>query len=271
MQHIKYRPLISKYKIFIIDEIHMLSVYSFNALLKILEEPPSFVIFILATTNKKKIPKTILSRCLQFQLRKLHNKEIINQITYILNIENIKYEYHALQNIAYFSNGSMRDSLSILEQCLGVCGKNITYIQTNKILGLAGYNIVIYLLHSVINKDTIKVLNIIRKISKYTDLKKVLNEIIIVLYQINILLRIKNVNQLNNFIYDSGFIFYHKKLYQLSKCISVKDIQLYYEIISLGIKNFYLSPTSQIGFEMIIMRMLSYDCVGFKKKWLEKI
>ena len=210
----------------------MLSVYSFNALLKILEEPPNYVVFILATTNKDKIPKTILSRCLQFKLRKLHIKEVINQLTYILKIEKIDFEYHALQNIAYFSNGSMRDALSILEQCIGVCENKVTYIETNKILGLAGYNIIIYLLISVIKKDTVKVLKIIRKINKYTDLKKVLNEIIIILYQLNIIININNIDDLNNFIYDSGFLFYYKKLYQLSKLVTINDIELYYEIVS---------------------------------------
>ena len=210
-----------------------------------------------------------MSRCLQFKLRKLQVKEIINQLIYILKVEKIKFEYHALQNIAYFSNGSMRDALSILEQCIGICNKNITYRETNKILGLAGYNIVIYLLVSIIKKDTIKVLKIIRKISKYTDLKKVLYEIIVILYQINIIINMKDINKISKLIYDSSFIFYYKKLYSLSKLMNQRDIQLYYEIVLFGLKNLNMVPTIQIGFEMIILRMISYTQTNFNSDLLE--
>lgn len=263
IKHIKYRPLISKYKIFIIDEVHMLSIYSFNALLKILEEPPEHVIFVLATTNKKKIPKTILSRCLQFKLRKLHSREIINQLIYVLKSEKLNFDYQALRNISFFSNGSMRDALSILEQCIGTCDNIITYKETNKVLGLAGHELVIHLLTSISNKNVHAIYNILNKLSKSTDLKKVLNETIVVLHQIRSIKNSSNAKIAKNTLLNDNFVFQHNKLLQLSKIISLKDINIYYEIISNGLHNIDNTPTLQVGFEMIIFKMISYNSIKF--------
>ena len=136
LENVQYMPTQGRYKIYLIDEVHMLSTHSFNALLKTLEEPPEHVKFILATTDPQKIPSTILSRCLHFSLSRISSEIIEEQLEKILNSEKINYEKSAIKNISKIADGSMRDGLSIMEQCISHGDNKITYENICKILCL---------------------------------------------------------------------------------------------------------------------------------------
>ena len=134
LENVQYMPTQGKYKVYLIDEVHMLSTHSFNALLKTLEEPPEYVKFILATTDPQKIPSTILSRCLNFNLTRINNKVIESKLADILNSEKIKYEEEAISSIANSADGSMRDALSITEQCISYDDNILSYENVCKTL-----------------------------------------------------------------------------------------------------------------------------------------
>jgi len=135
IEQVQYAAAVSRYRVYIIDEVHMLSTGAFNALLKTLEEPPAHVIFILATTEIHKVPATILSRCQRFDFKTITGVDIANRLEYILSQENIRADKDALSYVAHLGDGSMRDSLSILDQCLAFCGNDLTYTQVADIVG----------------------------------------------------------------------------------------------------------------------------------------
>jgi len=161
---VKYPPISSKYKVFIIDEVHMLTKEAFNALLKTLEEPPKNVIFILATTDSHKIPDTILSRTLRFDFKRITNKDLIKHMIKILEKENIKYEENALNAIAFKADGSVRDSLSILDRIISYSNSFISYDFVKESLGIIEDKIYLDLLDSIISGDQLSILSKIKYI-----------------------------------------------------------------------------------------------------------
>ena len=152
-EKIKYSPISCKYKVYIIDEVHMLSDSAFNALLKTLEEPPKHAIFILATTESQKIPATIASRCLKFDFKLLEQSQLVGHLKNIFNKENIKYEEEALELIANLGEGSVRDMLSIAEMCVAFSNNNVTYDETIKALGVTNRELLFKLAGAIIKKD----------------------------------------------------------------------------------------------------------------------
>lgn len=160
----QYSPLRGRYKIYIIDEVHMLSTSAFNALLKILEEPPSHIVFIFATTEPHKIPATIHSRCQHFQFRRISYREIMERLRYILQEEGIKAGEAALSVVVRASDGSMRDALSLLDQVIACSGDNINEEDVTWILGLAGHLTDPFIRH-ILNKDAAGALNILKDVS----------------------------------------------------------------------------------------------------------
>ncbi|MDR0676549.1 MAG: DNA polymerase III subunit gamma/tau [Elusimicrobiota bacterium] len=165
-ENVKFAPLYSKYKIYIIDEVHMLTEPAFNALLKTLEEPPLHIIFIFATTEIYKIPDTILSRCQKFNFRLISLENITNRLKFILDKENIKYEYGALDSIARASLGSMRDSLSILDQIIAYSPEIITKKETDFVLGVINSETIFETVNNILDNDTADVLKKISDILK---------------------------------------------------------------------------------------------------------
>ncbi len=163
-ENVKYPPSKGKYKIYIIDEVHMLSSSAFNALLKTLEEPPNYVIFILATTEPHKVPGTILSRCQRLDFKPVKIKEIKDQLSFICKETSIDYQEEALHLIALNSGGSVRDALSILEQCISFSQDTLTYDNVVNILGMVNYEYIFNLVGKVGEKDTSSALTIINQI-----------------------------------------------------------------------------------------------------------
>ncbi len=178
-ESVKYTPAKAKYKVYIIDEVHMLSQGAFNALLKTLEEPPSYVIFILATTEPHKIPATILSRCQRFDFKRVSYKDISNRMKYICENENIKAEDNALDLIARNAQGALRDALSILDQCISFSNDNIQYNDVIELLGTVNIDEIFDLSNAIINQNTKKSFEILDDFVIWgKDIRSLINELI---------------------------------------------------------------------------------------------
>ena len=183
IEHTKYKPSIARYKIFIIDEVHMLTKEAFNALLKTLEEPPSFVKFILATTDPLKLPATILSRTQHFRFRNIPQTVVAKHLAHILNLENVQYEENALEIIARSGAGSVRDSLTLLDQAI-VYSKNFINIETvTKMLGIIEPSMLEELLNHVLEKDQTKILEFINAASEF-EAEMVIDELMLYLKEV---------------------------------------------------------------------------------------
>lgn len=162
---VKFAPAEGKYKVYIIDEVHMLTAEAFNALLKTLEEPPSHVIFIFATTAPHKIPNTILSRCQWFNFRRISLEDIINKLKMIIKDEKLEIDEQTLNIIARSSTGSMRDAESILDQIIAYCGKEITLQNVREVLGIIEEDVFFNFVDTIINSDTVKGIEIVNRIA----------------------------------------------------------------------------------------------------------
>lgn len=166
IEKVKYAPIKSKYKVYVIDEVHMMTVGAFNALLKTLEEPPSHIVFILATTEPHKILHTITSRCQNFYFEKVEKKEMCKRLTDVLNKELVEYEDKVLDVISEISDGGMRDALSTLDQCISYCGQNLKYDDIREIFGILSDRDVYDLFCSIIQCDYT---NALKKVNEYYD------------------------------------------------------------------------------------------------------
>jgi DNA polymerase-3 subunit gamma/tau len=180
IEHTKYKPSVARFKVFIIDEVHMLTIQAFNALLKTLEEPPEFVKFILATTDPLKLPATILSRTQHFRFKSIKNDNIIKHIEFILNKENIDFENSALEIIARSGNGSLRDTLTILDQAIVYSKQNITIDSITSMLGIIDPKFIEQLLNTIFDKNIDKIKSLINELQTYGT-EAIIDEIIIFL------------------------------------------------------------------------------------------
>lgn len=247
LENVQYAPTVGKFKIYLIDEVHMLSQHSFNALLKTLEEPPSHVKFILATTDPEKLPVTVLSRCLQFTLRNVPQEIIFLQLEKILISENIEFEEQALKIIAMAANGSMRDALSLLDQAIVGCNKIINSVDVKSILGYTQQNYASQIIQALITKEPHKLFAISQKINEDGGLfTYVVDQILSILHKISI-------HQIIKEIFTADL-----EAYELSKLITAEDLQLLYQIALKGRDDMLLAPTPLIGFEMLLLRMYTF-------------
>ena len=247
LENAQYTPTKNLYKIYLIDEVHMLSKSSFNALLKTLEEPPKHIKFLLATTDPKKLPITILSRCLQFNLNKLSHDEIFNHLKFIMDAENLKFEDEALSKIADFGNGSMRDALSLLDQSISYGNGSVKEDDLKAMLGLVSHNEIVQLATLVINRNAQEVLLFIKELAyKGENLTNTLNDLTSLFHKIATTQMIDDVKQVS------------PEINELAKIISAQDLQLYYQIAINGQKDMRHSPSDQIGLEMTLLRMIAF-------------
>ena len=247
LENAQYTPTKNLYKIYLIDEVHMLSKSSFNALLKTLEEPPAHIKFLLATTDPKKLPITILSRCLQFNLNKLSHEEILNHLKFIMDEEKLKFDESALSKIAEFGNGSMRDALSLLDQSISYGNGSVKEEDLKEMLGLVNHNEIVKLAKLINNRDAEKILSFVRDLAhKGENLANALRDLTSIFHQISIAQIIQDKNQISSEIAD------------LANSFSAQDLQLYYQIAINGQKDMNLSPSEQIGLEMTLLRMIAF-------------
>ncbi len=249
---VQYAPAIGRFKVYLIDEVHMLSRHSFNALLKTLEEPPAHVKFLLATTDPKKLPLTILSRCLQFHLNILENKQIYNQIKKILQIENIVFDAHSLQLLSNAANGSMRDALMLTDQAISLGNGNVSAIVVSQILGVCNDNQPLIILESLVNANADNAMAQIEKCAiQGIDWENLLIEILTLLHRLLMF-------QLLPEIQDQEQSFINQRLKSLAKILPPEEAQLYYQIFLLGRKELTYAPNRRIGVEMTILRVLAF-------------
>jgi DNA polymerase III subunit gamma/tau len=251
LDNAQYAPTQGQFKIYIIDEVHMLSKSAFNAMLKTLEEPPEHVKFILATTDPQKVPVTVLSRCLQFNLKQMPSASISEYMEKILKEEAINYEINAIYLIAKAANGSMRDALSILDQGIAYCGGTIEEATIKKMLGAIDQSYLFNLIQAVIDQDGQKVI----EIAKYMDERNLSFEA-----ALNDLANLIQIISVTQAIPESLEVSYldRDQVITLSKKISAEQLQLLYQITILGRRDLYLAPDEYAGFTMTLLRMLSF-------------
>ena len=247
LENAQYTPTKNLYKIYLIDEVHMLSKSSFNALLKTLEEPPGHIKFLLATTDPKKLPITILSRCLQFNLNKLSHDEIFNHLKFIMNSEGLEFEDDALSKIAEFGNGSMRDALSLLDQSISFGNGSVKDKDIKAMLGLVNHNDIFKLASLVIQRKADEVLLFVRELAhKGENLSNALKDLTSLFHEISVAQMISDDKQIS------------AEIRSLATLISAQDLQLFYQIAINGQKDINYSPSEQIGLEMTLLRMIAF-------------
>lgn len=258
LENIQYMPSIGRFKIYLIDEIHMLSKHSFNALLKKLEEPPAHVKFILITTEYKKIPETILSRCLQFYFKPLSITQITTQLIHICKIENISIaETVNLASLAYAAKGSMRDALNLLEQAMILGNKKINSDIINRMFGIINIEYPLHLIKNLIDGNVYKILN---QINNYAILginwDYLITEMLILLKKIAVNQFTSNSMQNSNSTEKNKIVNMH--IYKLSHNITPQNVQLCYQILLSGRRELPHAPNQKIGVEMIMLRVLTF-------------
>ena len=251
LENVQYAPTRGRYKVYLIDEVHMFSKSSFNALLKTLEEPPPHVKFLLATTDPQKLPVTILSRCLQFNLKRLQVSLIIGHLQHVLTQENVEHNVTALQLIAEAADGSMRDALSLLDQALAFGGGTVQEQEVRDMLGSVSRDKVINLLKAVLTRDASQTMAVVADLAELSpDFENVLAEVLSVLHHMSLA---KTVPEALD-----EFVSARETLLKLSEEISAEDLHLFYQIALIGRRDLPLSPDARNGFEMILLRMLAF-------------
>jgi len=251
LDNVQYAPARGQFKVYLIDEVHMFSKNSFNALLKTLEEPPPHVKFLLATTDPQKLPVTILSRCLQFNLRALAPGLIADHLAMILTQEGIAYERAAVSHIARAANGSVRDALSLLDQAISFGGGELGASHVADMLGSIDQRHVLDLLQALAVRDGPAVLNTVAQLDAMApDYEQVLADLV------TLLQRVALVQVAPEAVDD--FVAEPEDLRRLAALLSPEDVQLFYQIGLIGRRDLPLSPECRGGMEMILLRMLAF-------------
>jgi DNA polymerase-3 subunit gamma/tau len=251
LENVQYAPTQGRYKVYLIDEVHMLSGHSFNALLKTLEEPPPHVKFLLATTDPQRLPVTILSRCLQFNLKSLSPAQIAGQLETILEEEQVPAEEGAVRDLAHAADGSMRDALSLLDQAIAFGGGQLAAAEVRAMLGTIDRDAVYRLLQSLAAADATGLLVEIARVDEFTpDYTALLAELLSVLQRIAIAQMLPDA--IDDRHGDCAAVL------ELAGRFPVEDVQLYYQIGLIGRRDLPLSPEPRGGFEMLLLRMLAF-------------
>lgn len=254
LDNILYAPTNGRFKIYLIDEVHMLSNHSFNALLKTLEEPPPHVKFLLATTDPQKLPVTVLSRCLQFNLKPMPPALISQHLEYVLGQENIVFETAALQEIAYAADGSMRDALSLTDQAIAYGHSEVKTQEVREMLGTVARDQVINIVKALSTNNATAVMSAVEQLAQMSpDYDNALSEILALLHQIALLIQVPDA--LDQTVLD------FQQIKELSQTIIAEDVQLFYQIGLIGRRDLALAPDMRSGFEMVLLRMLAFKPV----------
>lgn len=273
LSQVAYAPLVGRFKIYLIDEVHMLSTHSFNALLKTLEEPPQHVKFLLATTDPQKLPVTILSRVLRFNLKALSPDVVVKQLGKILTEEKIAFQPEALSLIAKAAKGSMRDALTVLEQALAYSNyKNLEAASLSQLLGIVDPKDALELLTSLIKLDGNAALAKLKALAEVSlDFNDLLDELLLSLQQLALMQSLPGYEKLlDSDDFNAWRIGELKKLLNLT---SAENLQLYYQILLLGKRDLAFSASPLSGVEMLFLRCLAFsaDTLNAKASANEKL
>ena len=246
LESVQYKPASARYKIYLIDEVHMLSKSSFNALLKTLEEPPPHVMFLMATTEVEKVPKTVLSRCLQLNLKIIPENQIRDHIQSLLDLESIKYDEESLVLIASSAQGSIRDGLTLLDQAIAHGNGALESDQVKSLLGTIDQSYIIELVNHIAASDGDGAYLALNKITELNvEYEQVLKIIISVFHKISLHQQLQNSE-------DASII-------QLAESIDPQVTQLHYEIALNALSKFHVHPHPKQALELCILRMLAFQ------------
>lgn len=252
LDNVQYAPTRGRYKVYLIDEVHMLSKHSFNALLKTLEEPPEHVKFLLATTDPQKLPVTILSRCLQFNLNALSQPEILQQLEYVLGEEKLRFETQALQIIAKAADGSMRDALSLTDQAIAQTNGDIQHQAVQAMLGLIDNHYSQHLLVALLAQDGPALMAQIEQVATQNP-----NYIAL----LDDLIGLTHLTQLTQLVPDAAKLddYNREFISEVALSCDSQQIQVYYQLLLNGKKDLQWAPEPRLGFEMIMLRLLAFQ------------
>jgi len=251
LDNAQYAPTVGHFKVYIIDEVHMLSKSAFNAMLKTLEEPPAHVKFILATTDPQKVPVTVLSRCLQFNLRQMASPTIIAHLKNVLNQENIQFEPAAISLIARAAAGSMRDALSLTDQAIAYGNQSVNEIEVRSMLGAIGQNYLFEIIHALLAGNGAALIDKAKEMeARSISFEAALNDLASLLHQITM------AQTVPQSIADD--LPERAALLELTQKLTAETLQLYYQITLLGRRDIGLAPDEFAGFTMTLLRMLAF-------------
>lgn len=251
LDNVQYAPTRGRFKVYLIDEVHMLSTHSFNALLKTLEEPPPHVKFLLATTDPQRLPVTVLSRCMQFSLNRLSVTQIANQIRFILKEESVSFEDPAIEQLARAADGSMRDALSLVDQAIAFGGGGLVTTDVQSMLGTISSVQITAILKEIAAGDARAVMDKVGGLAaRAPDFSGLLAEMLVHLQ------RIALVQAVPGALSDEWEE--QEAISELASILGREEVQLYYQIALIGRRDLPLSPEPRGGFEMVLLRMLSF-------------
>ncbi|MBH2896576.1 DNA polymerase III subunit gamma/tau [Serratia ureilytica] len=252
LDNVQYAPARGRFKVYLIDEVHMLSRHSFNALLKTLEEPPPHVKFLLATTDPQKLPVTILSRCLQFHLKALDVDQIRQQLETVLTAEQITSDARALQLLARAADGSMRDALSLTDQAIAMGQGQVTAATVSQMLGTLDDEQPLAILEALVSADGEKVMaQVAQAASRGVDWENLRVETLALLHRIAMV-------QLLPSMLDNHYAAVEQRLRELARTLPPADVQLYYQTLLVGRKELAYAPDRRMGVEMTLLRALAF-------------
>ncbi|WP_028239416.1 DNA polymerase III subunit gamma/tau [Stutzerimonas azotifigens] len=255
LDNVQYAPSRGRYKVYLIDEVHMLSTHSFNALLKTLEEPPPHVKFLLATTDPQKLPVTILSRCLQFSLKNMPPERVVEHLSHVLGVEQVPFEEDALWLLGRAADGSMRDAMSLTDQAIAFGEGRVLAADVRAMLGTLDHGQVYGVLQALLEGDARALLEAVRQLAEQgPDWSGVLAEMLNVLHRVAVAQALPEA--VDNGQGDRD------RVLALARALPAEDVQFYYQMGLIGRRDLPLAPDPRSGFEMVLLRMLAFRPAG---------
>ena len=255
LDNVQYSPTRGRFKVYLIDEVHMLSSHSFNALLKTLEEPPEHVKFLLATTDPQKLPVTVLSRCLQFQLKNMPPERIVEHLKYLLGEEGVSFEEPALWLLGRAADGSMRDALSLTDQSIAFGQGRLETTQVAQLLGMLDHRHLLELLQALIRHDAAQLMQVVAVLAEQApDFAAVLQDLSSLLHRLTLAQTVPEALPADTPNRDT--------LIELAAQVSGEEIQLFYQLAIEGRRDLALAPDPRTGLEMTLLRMLAFRPLG---------
>ncbi|MDS1310407.1 DNA polymerase III subunit gamma/tau [Marinobacter xiaoshiensis] len=249
--NVQYAPSRGRYKVYLIDEVHMLTNQSFNAFLKTLEEPPEHVKFLLATTDPQKLPVTVLSRCLQFNLKRMTPEHIAGHLTNVLTAEQIPFEEPALWLLARAADGSMRDALSLTDQAIAFGNQKLSASDVSSMLGTIDQRDIERIVNALVERDGPALLAEINRISDFApDYSIILADLLSLFHRVTMEQVVPG--SADNALGDAA------QVQSLARKLSAEDAQLFYQAALIGRKDLAITPDARMGFEMTLLRMLAF-------------
>jgi len=252
LENVQYAPTEGRFKIYLIDEVHMLSQSSFNALLKTLEEPPEHVKFLFATTDPQKLPVTILSRCLQFNLKNMSPERIVGHLNHVLTQEQVTFEEMALWALARAADGSMRDALSLTDQAIAYGNSVLTEVGVSTMLGTVDQKKIYRILDKLVSRDASSMLAEVQSLAEFSpDYTSVLATLAAILHRVAVEQAVPGAS--DNSMGDQ------EQVVSYARLLCAEDVQLFYQVALVSRQDLAITPDPKSGLEMALLRMMAFQ------------